>query len=246
MKHTLLLTLMIIASATLSFAQADNSKAIQEIDKLTETFRAAYFRRDTEVLNPLLAEDFLIVSNPATPGVNKTLFLAGLKRPLVSPQRWDSYEFSEVVKHAYGDAVIVFSVVTQKGMNPNNEPYTSRWRATTTAVKRQDSWQIAAIHLSSIPRERVAAKVDPKVFDAYVGQYQFPSAVITVAREGDKLFWQASTSTSKLELIPANDTTFYLPNSQTQNLFVKDESGKVTHVKQILSDGNDASFKKIK
>src|SRR5262249_16748412 len=37
-----------------------------------------------------------------------------------------------------------------------------------------------------IPRERVAIKIDPKILDAYVGQYEFPTTfIITITKEGD-------------------------------------------------------------
>jgi ketosteroid isomerase-like protein len=244
MKQLLFVTILLCATTGLAFGQANN-KAAQELDKVTETFRAAYLRRDAEALASMLADDFLIVSSPYNQGMDKTQFLAGLKRPMSSPQKWEAYEYSETVRHYYGDTAVAFMVATLKGINPNNEPYTSRSRLTATSIKQQGRWQIAAIHMTPIPIERVAAKVDPKVYDAYVGQYQFPGAVVTVSREGDKLFWQAAGAV-KNELIPANETTFYLKDSLTQNVMVKDETGKVTHVKQILSDGRAASFKKIK
>jgi ketosteroid isomerase-like protein len=239
-------TMILSLLAATAFAQTPDNKTEQEVEKVTEAFRVAYLHRDADAIAQMLTDDFLIVSNPAVPGVDKTRYLAGLKQPLPSPQRWDSYEFSEIVRHYYGDTLVTFTVATLKGINPNNEPFTSRARFTTTSVKRQGRWQIVAIHGSPIPIERAAAKVDPKLFDAYAGQYQFPSSVITVTREGDKLFWQSSTATTKVELIPASETAFFVRGSQNQNIFVKDETGQVAHIKQVLVDGREARFKKIK
>src|SRR5215510_572003 len=42
------------------------------------------------------------------------------------------------------------------------------------------------------PKERKAIKLDPKIFDAYVGEYQLaPNFILTFSREGDKFFTQA-------------------------------------------------------
>ncbi len=248
--QALTLVVFLCALASLAFGQG-NTKSVdpkteQEIEKVSEAFRVAFLRRDADALAPMLTEDFLIINNPAVPGQDKAQYLAGIKRPLPSPQRWDSYEFSEVVRHYYGDALVTVLVGTLKGIAPNNEPFTSRTRFTSVAVKQQGRWQIAVIHGAPIPVERTAAKVDPKVFDAYAGQYQFPNAVVTVTREGDKLVWQSSATTNKVELIPASETTFFVRGSQVHNVFVKDGSGHVTHIKQILLDGRETSFKKIK
>src|SRR4030095_11530349 len=48
---------------------------------------------------------------------------------------------------------------------------------------------VAAVYIPGLIRERTVAKVDPKVFEAYVGQYQPDpsSSVLMIIREGDKL-----------------------------------------------------------
>jgi len=86
-----------------------------------------------------------------------------------------------------------------------------------------------------IPRQREVAKVDPKIYDAYVGKYQLaPTFALTVTREGDKLFAQA-TGQGKNEIFPESETKFFLRAVDAQISFVKDESGKVTHL--ILHQG---------
>jgi len=94
-----------------------------------------------------------------------------------------------------------------------------------------------------IPRARVAIKVDPKIFDAYVGQYQVsPNLVLTITREGDRLMAQP-TGQPKFELHPESETKFF---SEVDALvtFVKDSQGQVTSL--ILNLGADRLAKKIK
>ncbi len=106
---------------------------------------------------------------------------------------------------------------------------------------------LAAIHFGEkyeIPRERVVAKVDPKIYDAYTGQYELkPDFVITITREGDRLMGQP-TSQPKLELLPESETKFFIKEVDAQVSFVKDEKGQITHL--ILHQGGDQKAKKIK
>jgi CubicO group peptidase (beta-lactamase class C family) len=95
-----------------------------------------------------------------------------------------------------------------------------------------------------IPRERVAIKIDPKILDAYVGQYELnPNFIITMTREGDSLMTQA-TGQPKFELFPESETRFFLKVVDAQVTFVKDDKGVVTHL--ILHQGPDQKAKKIK
>jgi CubicO group peptidase (beta-lactamase class C family) len=95
-----------------------------------------------------------------------------------------------------------------------------------------------------IPRERVAIKIDPKILDAYVGQYELnPNFIFTVTREGDALMTQA-TGQPKFELFPESETKFFLKVVDAQVTFVKDGKGVVTHL--ILHQGGDRTAKKIK
>jgi CubicO group peptidase (beta-lactamase class C family) len=95
-----------------------------------------------------------------------------------------------------------------------------------------------------IPRERVVAKVDPKIYDAYTGQYELkPDFVITITREGDRLMGQP-TGQPKVELLPESETKFFIKEVDAQVSFVKDGKGQITHL--ILHQGGDQQGKKIK
>jgi CubicO group peptidase (beta-lactamase class C family) len=106
---------------------------------------------------------------------------------------------------------------------------------------------LAAILLGEkyeIPRERVAIKVDPKIFDAYVGEYELaPNRIFTISREGDRLM-SALTGQPQVELFPESETKFFLKVVDAQFTFVKDDKGAVTHL--ILHQGGDQKAKKIK
>jgi CubicO group peptidase (beta-lactamase class C family) len=93
--------------------------------------------------------------------------------------------------------------------------------------------------------ERVAVKIDPKVFDAYVGEYELaPGFILRVFREGDQL-WAQATGQQRAELFAESETVFFLKVVDAQLTFVKDAGGAVTHV--VLDQGGTShEGKKIK
>lgn len=95
-----------------------------------------------------------------------------------------------------------------------------------------------------IPQAKIIAQVDPKIYDAYVGDYQLaPNFILTVTREGDHLMTQA-TGQGKIEIFPESETKFFPKVMEASLTFVKDESGKVTHL--ILNQGGERKAMRIK
>jgi len=106
---------------------------------------------------------------------------------------------------------------------------------------------VAALFIPGLIPERIAAKVDAKVFEAYVGQYQAnPATVLTVTREGDKLMVQQG-SVEKRELVPESETNFFMPQQrQLTYIFAKDAKGQVTDL-VVQREGREMGrAKKIK
>ena len=95
------------------------------------------------------------------------------------------------------------------------------------------------------PKERKAIKLEAKIFDAYIGEYQLaPTFVITISREGDQFFAQA-TGQDKFELFAETEADFFLTVVDAQITFVKDDKGQVTHL--VLHQNKvDHPGKKIK
>jgi C-terminal processing protease CtpA/Prc/Flp pilus assembly protein TadD len=87
-------------------------------------------------------------------------------------------------------------------------------------------------------------KIDPNVFEAYVGEYESPVGILTVSKQGDKLLVQPGGS-SKEELIPETETRFTVPTVGAVVVFAKDESGHV--IKMVVRlRGENFEAKKIK
>ena len=87
-------------------------------------------------------------------------------------------------------------------------------------------------------------KVDPKVLDTYVGQYDAPFGVLIISRDGDKLYG-APRGEEKAELVATSETEFDVPSVGVKVKFVKDDSGKITHM-VLNHEGQEMQAKKIK
>jgi CubicO group peptidase (beta-lactamase class C family) len=95
-----------------------------------------------------------------------------------------------------------------------------------------------------VPRERQAIKVEPRILDAYVGEYELaPNVTMTISREGERIMAQV-TGQPKIEIFPEAETKFFLKVVEAQLTFIKDERGQVTHL--ILHQGGEQRAKKIK
>jgi CubicO group peptidase (beta-lactamase class C family) len=97
--------------------------------------------------------------------------------------------------------------------------------AVTKAIHRQGGQTINAPKLEDVK----AAKVDAKLYDAYVGKYDYGQgkAIMTITREGEQLFAQL-TGQPKFEIFPKSETEFIWKVVNARVTFVKDPSGKVT------------------
>jgi CubicO group peptidase (beta-lactamase class C family) len=73
-------------------------------------------------------------------------------------------------------------------------------------------------------------QVDPKLFDGYVGRYELaPNFVLTVTREGDRIFGQG-TGQPKAELFPESERDFFFKVVDIQVTFEVDAQGRATGV----------------
>lgn len=73
-------------------------------------------------------------------------------------------------------------------------------------------------------------KVNPAVYDSYVGKYQYPDGnIVSVVKDGLRLFL-AGGDGERDELIPQSETEFVSRHLASPVTFVKDASGRVTHL----------------
>lgn len=84
------------------------------------------------------------------------------------------------------------------------------------------------IPLIQPPKQHREVKVDPAILDRYTGRYELaPTFVITVTRNGDHLFAQA-TSQPNFEIFAENDHDFFYKVVDAQLTFVVNDAGRAT------------------
>jgi CubicO group peptidase (beta-lactamase class C family) len=82
--------------------------------------------------------------------------------------------------------------------------------------------------LEYLPKEKVIASIDPKIYEDYVGQYQLTiDSIIAITIEEGKLMSQR-TGRPKVELFAESETEFFMKVVNAQIKFFKDAQGKVT------------------
>jgi CubicO group peptidase (beta-lactamase class C family) len=83
---------------------------------------------------------------------------------------------------------------------------------------------------SAHPKPHTEITVDPKVFDAYVGQYQLvPNVTLTITRE-DSHFFAQLTGQPKFEIFAEGPRDYFLKVVDAQLTFETDSSGHATAV----------------
>lgn len=94
-------------------------------------------------------------------------------------------------------------------------------------------------------KARVAIKVDPKSYDAYVGRYELPSKrALTATRDGDRLLMGFPTG-EVAELFPEAEGKFFTKVWDIRVTFGKDADGKVTHLDIVERERPSRRAKKV-
>ena len=99
-------------------------------------------------------------------------------------------------------------------------------------------------------KEKAIAKIDPKVYADYTGQYQFEFSseyTVTVGTQNGNLITELKqpTGQSKAELYPESETRFFRKDVDVEVSFVKDETNRVTHL-IFHQEGQELRAKRIK
>ncbi|MGK2856647.1 MAG: serine hydrolase [Thermoanaerobaculia bacterium] len=93
----------------------------------------------------------------------------------------------------------------------------------------------SSVPLAAAPKPRKEIAVDAATLAHYVGLYELaPGFILTVTREGNRLFTQA-TGQPKVEVFAESATEFFLKVTDAQLTFVLDEAGEATSL--VLHQG---------
>ncbi len=215
----------------------------QELKKVARERILLFDKGDKELWSSYVADSYII----ATPSGNirtKQQTMQGFRPPLAGYS--DVFEFEDVQVRRSGNTAVMSYVINEYEYWDEQKYIIPKLRKTDTYVLRDGRWLIIASQETFIPAERKAIKINPKIYDAYVGQYQLMRSLnYAVTQEGGKLMMQEINQPDKRELLPETETTFFSKGESGQIIFVKDAKSQVTHL--IIRDNNyDIKVKKIK
>jgi len=111
-------------------------------------------------------------------------------------------------------------------------------------AKAGDRWQIVNVLWTRNMKDRKVASVDPKLYGAYVGEYELaPQFIVAITTEAGHLYVQA-TGQPKFEVFPESEVDYFLTVTDAQITFVKDGDGRVSQL-VLHQGGRDMPAKKI-
>ncbi len=101
-----------------------------------------------------------------------------------------------------------------------------------------------AVPLMQPPKQHTQITVDQKIYDALVGRYQAaPTFILTVTREGDHLFVQA-TGQPRFEIFPEGPREYFLKVVEAQITFDANVGGHAPGL-TLHQNGRDVAAKRI-
>ena len=75
-------------------------------------------------------------------------------------------------------------------------------------------------------------KVQAGIFDDYIGRYKYeqrPDLIVTISRQGDKLFSESAGQRNELSAVGNSETQLHAKEFDGRGTFVRDSKGRVTH-----------------
>jgi ketosteroid isomerase-like protein len=152
MYKSFLIVALLIAAATHAFAQTtkveQNNSAEQTVLKLTQEWLTAENPPvDRAALNRIIADDFL-GTGPRGTTVSKKDVIP--REGTAADSHGLSINGQDIKARVFGDTAIVTGRGVPKAQTPEERP---EMRFTIVFVRRADSWQMVAGHLSAVPSE---------------------------------------------------------------------------------------------
>lgn len=224
---------LLLATPAVAQAQGHGAKeetTKEEIQKLFSDLNDAITKRDRPRLEQLYADEFQFI-RPSGGVINKVTQISGIMNN-------DPISSTPIPAPAIESLMVYGDVVVSR--------HTVRGTAVSSIfVKKDGHWQLLQAQGTRLAPERKPISLDPKLLDAFVGQYEFgPNAIATVTREGDAIRWRGGNR-MPVTLVPLSQTQFFAKETETEMMFVKNDNGQVTGVVLRLGSCQDSKAKKI-
>jgi hypothetical protein len=229
-----------LLAATGAEAQAPKAPVNAADQSLPQAIRSrldAYARGDSATWGRYVADDCLCSSSSK----------AAIQQEITARPPGLKIWFGEIdglEVRVNGDTAVARYRVTEYSDIGTQRIASPQWRV-ECYVRGEGGWLLIAGADSAMAVDPPVARVDPKVYEAYEGQYEYaPGMVDTVRREGGRLMVQPAGQ-GKEELFAQDEATYFAKGQEWRMIFVKDEYGRVTSVRFRFHE-QDVVGRKIK
>ena len=242
MKKILAGFCLLIGLTVAAAAQANADE--QAVIKIENEMTASGLKGDKSVMEKYLAPGYFETGPDGT--MTKREKVLSDFNPLPASSN-ASLTYSDYMFEQAGDVVILNAKGTFKA-DVNGTPINEVFRVTHVWKKDSGGWHLLAEQATDIPVAPPVAKVDPTVYDAYVGEYDFSSDIrVFLTRDGNRLMFRGVNEKEATELLPVDDHTFFLKaDPRGRVVFERDAQGKVIGITSSSGDGQQWTAKKVK
>lgn len=220
-------------------AQVSTNKEAEEVKEIASTIRSRldfYAQRNAEKWGNFVADECFCAGS-----TKKAIQLEISARPK-SLENWYG-EIQDLKVKFYGETAIAYYRTTEYSKLGDQQTKVEMWR-TETFGHRADGWKLLAGCDRLILQAPPIAEIDSKIYDNYVGKYQYaPGETDTIIREGKRLFVKPENQ-PKEEIFPENETTFFAKGQDWRIIFVKNSKGKIRSL-IFRQNGQDFVGKKL-
>jgi hypothetical protein len=246
MRCNLAVVLLLLVSACARTREA----SARDADQLLSNIRArvdALGRDDLAAWARYVADDMLTPFEGAVPSKQALL---EQRKAWPKAVRYYYGPLEQVKVRFHGDTAVVTYRARQYNEIGGQTTYVQSWQI-ETHVRSGDGWMLVGVADAPIPFEPTVATLDPRIYDAYVGDYEYaPGMIAAVRRVGDRLVHQMP-GLGDDELVPETDTSFFIRGeaaggSSSRTIFVKDDAGRVTHYIYRQYGATDRTVRKIR
>lgn len=144
---------LVFLACVLSTAAEPDSLSRVALERTLGAFNAAFLQADAEVLDTLLADEYVHTNGGTGSVLDKARWLEYIRSrraELASGRlRVDRYQSSGVTIRWHGDAAVVSSLVVSVGSR-DGKPFATRLQVTQVWVRSGGQWRRAAFHDSPL------------------------------------------------------------------------------------------------
>lgn len=223
----------------------DPTAVAEELKTPSRLRHDAGARGDREAYARGTADELITTDDEGTTR-NREAILSSFGLASQSPLQDTLGEATDIQVRDLGDTAILNYRTTERELFSDSVILTSE-RRSEVYVWRDHRWQLVLAQTTPIAENhRKPVVVDPSVYDAYVGTYEwFPGKVDVVTRQGNRLISNL-TGYAADELLPVSPTTFIEKDDLGEQTFARDGSGRVIYYTYRRSDGQELKAMRVK